>query len=122
GQPIVFSAAKGNPIWVSDVDAGKTLPVRVTLTARNGLVKLSQLIGLTFVVGDGRGNATMTFTGTIVSINAALNGMVFVADANTASLTITTNDLGHSGAGGALSALRDTDTVLLGFFPPPPPI
>ena len=96
--------------------------MRVTLTARNGLVKLSQLIGLTFVVGDGRGNATMTFTGTIVSINAALNGMVFVADANTASLTITTNDLGHSGAGGALSALSDTDTVLIGFFPPPPPI
>ena len=53
----------------------------------------------------------MIFKGTIADINAALEGATFVAAQNhtgSASLQITTNDLGNSGAGGALS---DTDTV-----------
>ena len=53
----------------------------------------------------------MTFTGTIADINAALEGATFVADAyftGSASVQITTDDLGNSGAGGALS---DSDTI-----------
>jgi hypothetical protein len=53
----------------------------------------------------------MTFRGTLSNINAALNGMTFTPTlgfTGTAVLTITSNDLGNSGAGGPLT---DTDTV-----------
>ena len=53
----------------------------------------------------------MTFQGTIAAINAALDGMSFAPTANyngAATLTIVTNDLGNTGAGGPLT---DTDTV-----------
>jgi hypothetical protein len=53
----------------------------------------------------------VTFQGTLAQINAALNGMQFVPTANfsgAAAVAITTNDLGNSGLGGALT---DTDSV-----------
>ena len=108
----LFSSATGTQISVSDADAGSNL-IQVTLTAANGTINLSGNKGLTFTTGDGTADATMTFTGTVTDINAALNGMTFVAAANfvgTASVQIVTNDLGNSGAGGALS---ETDAVSL---------
>ena len=107
---VLFSTATGTLVSVSDVDAGSN-PIQVTLTAANGTLNLSGNKGLTFTTGDGTTDVTMTFTGTVTDINAALNGMTFVAAANftgTASLQIVTNDLGNSGAGGALS---DADSV-----------
>ena len=65
---------------------------------------LSGVSGLTFSTGDGTGDATMTFTGTIANINAALNGLSFSPTANfngAASLQIITNDQGNTGSGGA---------------------
>ncbi len=53
----------------------------------------------------------MTFRGTLVNVNAALNGMTFTPTAafiGTGGLTITSNDLGNTGSGGPLT---DTDTV-----------
>ena len=107
---LTFSAANSNAISIADVDAG-TNAVQVQLTATNGVITLSGISGLSFTVGDGTADATMTFTGTIANINAALNGMVFTPTPGyfgAASVAITTNDQGNSGAGGALS---DTDTV-----------
>jgi hypothetical protein len=72
---------------------------------------LSTITGLSFTVGDGTLDTTMTFTGTVAAINTALNGMSFVPTAGlhgVGGLTITTNDLGNSGSGGALS---DTDSI-----------
>jgi hypothetical protein len=108
--PFVFSAANGNRIGTSDVDAGASA-VRVTLTATSGVVTLSTKTGLTFSTGDGTADAVMTFQGTLSDLNNALNGLIFTPTANfqgSAALTITTNDLGHTGSGGAKS---DTDTV-----------
>jgi CSLREA domain-containing protein len=105
---LTFSAA--NHISISDVDAGAAL-VSVTLTATNGTLSLSSTAGLGFTTGDGTADATMTFTGTVASINSALSGLVFTPTTGfrgTASLQITTNDQGNTGAGGALS---DSDTV-----------
>ncbi len=107
---LLFSSATGTAISVSDADAGGAA-MQVTLTATNGTLNLSGTRGLTFSTGDGTADATMTFTGTVADINAALEGMTFVATADftgTASVQIATNDLGNTGAGGALS---DTDTV-----------
>jgi hypothetical protein len=107
---LVFSAANANPITISDIDAGPA-SLRVTLAATNGTLTLSTTVGLVFITGDGTADATMTFTGAISSVNAALNGLVFTPTPGfdgAASVQITTDDLGNTGTGGALS---DTDSV-----------
>jgi len=114
--PLVFSG--GNAISVADVDAGGNT-IQVTLTASNGTLTLSGTSGLSFSftdangtgTGDGTADATMTFRGTLVNVNAALNGMTFTPAAGftgAGGLTITSNDLGNTGTGGPLT---DTDTV-----------
>ena len=106
---LVFSAGNGNLVSISDVDAGAA-SVQVQLTVTNGTLTLSGTAGLTLVAG-GSGTATMTYTGTIASWNAAMAGMSYAPTANytgAATLTIVTNDLGNSGAGGPLT---DTDVV-----------
>jgi hypothetical protein len=84
--------------------------MRVTLTATSGLI-LSGTTGLSFEAG-GNGAASMTFTGDIMNINVALSCLRYVTfgSGSPGSVTITTNDLGQTGAGGALS---DTDTVTI---------
>jgi hypothetical protein len=109
---LVFSTGNGNRIAVSDPDAGAS-PLEVTLTAVQGTLTLAGTANLTFTVGTGTGDATMTFTGTMADINAALDGLSFLPPLNftsppSASVTITTNDQGASGAG---IPLFDTDTV-----------
>ncbi|WP_157243372.1 PKD domain-containing protein, partial [Algoriphagus resistens] len=107
---LVFSSGNGNLISVSDVDAGSN-EMQVTLTATNGLVSLSGTAGLSFSVGSGVNDGTMMFVGTIDDINTALNGVIFSPNAGyngLASLTISSNDQGFSGSGGALT---DTDVV-----------
>ena len=108
--PRVFSVGNGNLISITDVDAG-TAALQVTLTGTNGAISLSGTSGLTFTVGDGTTDSTMTFTGTLANINTALAGLSFLTTANyfgPASLQITTNDQGNTGAGGAMS---DSDTI-----------
>ena len=114
---LLFSSATGTAISISDFDAGSN-PVEVTLTATNGTLNLSGTKGLTFTPpADGTDDATMTFTGTIADINAALEGMTFVAPpgfTGTAGVQITTNDLGNTGTGGPQS---DTDSVSITVSP-----
>src|SRR5205823_13686296 len=99
---LVFSSGNGNLISISDIDAGAS-SVQVTLTATNGTLTLSGLSGLSFTVGDGTADATMTFTGTVANINAALAGMSFLGNSNYngagASVQIVTNDQGNTGSG-----------------------
>ena len=63
-------------IAVSDVDANGGTE-KVTLTVNLGSLSLFTIAGLNFTVGDGTGDSTMTFTGTIAAINAALNGLSY---------------------------------------------
>ena len=68
---------------------------------------------LTFSTGDGTADATMTFTGTVAEVNAVLDGLTYTPNAGyvgSDTLTITTDDLGSTGSGGALS---DSDTVAI---------
>ncbi len=109
---LVFSAGNGNAISIADVDAGAS-PVQVVLTGANGAITLAGIAGLTFSVGDGTADAAMTFSGTAGAINAALNGLSFTPGAEfsgAASLSISTDDQGNTGAGGALS---DSDAVAI---------
>jgi len=107
---LVFSAARGNALAVTDVDAASSA-LSVTLTATDGLLTLGGTAALTFTAGDGAADTTMTFTGTLDDINAALDGLVFrpAQDYNgSASVQITTDDQGNTGSGGALT---DSDTL-----------
>ena len=93
--------------------------IQVTLTATNGTLNLSGTKGLTFTPpADGTADASMTFTGALTDINAALEGATFVATpgfSGSASVQIVTDDQGNTGTGGALS---DSDTVSITVKPP----
>jgi hypothetical protein len=110
--PITFSSGNGNAISIFDLDSDESNgPLQITLTAADGKLTLGSLTGLTFSVGDGSGDATMTFTGLLADINAALQGMVFSPNADfngLTTITIATNDQGNTGIGGALG---DSDTI-----------
>lgn len=101
--PLVLSAAGGNLIAVTDIDA-ISYPVRVTLAAAHGVLTLNGTSGLTFTTGDGTADASLDFTGALASVNAALNGVTFSPAWNfvgSASITITANDQGNTGSGGS---------------------
>ena len=114
--PLVLSSGTGNQISISDVDAGGN-PLQVTLISANGTLTLATTTGLSFSVGDGIGDGTMTFTGTAASINNALDGLTFDPTGSfsgAASVQIVTSDQGNTGAGGALG---DSDTVNITVSP-----
>ena len=108
---LVFSGA--NAITISDVDVGAGNET-VTLSVASGALTLSGTAGLAFTVGDGTADSTMTFSGTVAAINAALNGLGYQGNLNfngSDTLNITTNDNGNTGIGGAQS---DADSVAIG--------
>ena len=116
---LTFNAANLNLISVSDVDAGAN-DVQATLAIQSGALTLNAAAvgALTSVTGDGTNNVVLT--GTVAEINAALNGLVYNPGANNngnRTLTITTNDLGNSGADpgaggtGTLANELDSDDI-----------
>lgn len=108
---LVFGLSNSNRITVDDVDAAGDA-MAVTLTATDATCSLGSTAG---VVVSGAPDAidepTLTITGTLAAINAALNDMTFRPTAGfsgVATLQVLTNDLGRNGAGGAKG---DTDTI-----------
>ena len=99
-----FSTLRGNALSISDVDvnAGNE---QVSLSSANGTITLATLAGLT---GSGNGTGSLTYSGAVAAINAALNGMIFNPTLNftgTTSISLTTNDLGNTGSGGAQATM-----------------
>ncbi len=106
--PLGFTEFRENQISTGDADAGLN-PVVVTVTAAHGVVTLNYPDpngGLVYSAGDGTSDSMMTFSGKLTDINEALSWVVFQPDVDyvgtEASLTITTNDQGHFGTGGAM--------------------
>ncbi|MBF8271434.1 MAG: hypothetical protein HW380_539 [Magnetococcales bacterium] len=98
-------------ITVADVDLGGG-DMQLALGVNHGVVNLGSVAGLNFVSGSD-GSATMTFSGSLVAINNALNGLTYQANGNyfgADSLTLVANDLGGWGGGGA-----KTHSVSLGI-------
>ena len=109
---LIFSTAQGNAIRVSDVDVGSG-EMEVTLTGTNGRLTLGSTNGLTLLVGSGINDSVATFRGTLTAINTALEGLKFSplnGYSGSASLQITTSDLGGTGTGGVQT---DTDTIAI---------
>ena len=101
---LVFSSANHNAITVADVDGGSGSET-MTLSVAHGTLALASLAGLTGVTGNNSGS--VTFSGTLAALNAALDGLVYQGthDYNGAdTLNIGINDNGHTGTGGALTA------------------
>ncbi|MBX9582155.1 MAG: hypothetical protein K2X87_17765 [Gemmataceae bacterium] len=118
---LTFSAANGNPITVADPDAGSAA-VKLTLAADAGTLTLATTAGLTFITGDGTADPTMTFTGTLASLNAALAGLTYSRPTGayaSATITVTVDDQGNTGTGGPLTA---TATVTVQFLNQPPSV
>ena len=108
---------KGSGLSISDVDAGAG-PVTVTVSVGEGVLLATSFSGGPLVSGSGTG--TLTISGNIGQINAFLGGSAGTgslhylnpSDAPSASttLTLSVDDGGNTGAGGALSA-SDTATI-----------
>ena len=98
----VFSGVNSNSITIADADASPA-NMQVQLVSTNGTTTLFGTMpgALSFSVGDGTADATMTFTGTISAVNTALNGLSFnptTGFLGAASLQIVTSDQGNTGS------------------------
>jgi hypothetical protein len=104
GGVLIFSQAGGNAISVEDPDAAA---VRLTLEVSEGTLSLADVSGLAFDAGDGTADASMTFTGSLSAVNAALDGLTYEAaedSAGVVTLRMRSDDLGGAGAGGPLDS------------------
>ncbi len=78
---LVFSVADENFIAVDDSAAPDT-SLQVTLSVSNGVLTLAATDGIAFASGSSDGTATLTFTGTALAINAALDGLTYTPAAD----------------------------------------
>ncbi len=109
--PLVLTGVSA--ISVADVDAAN---LRISLSTNHGSLSLSTTAGLSFSTGDGSTDASMVFTGSTAAINAALDGLQFTPPGGffgAATLSILTEDLGATGAGGPQSA-SDSLSIVVG--------
>jgi hypothetical protein len=110
---VVFNAANLNAITVSDVESAT---LEVTLTVLNGVLSTSSDSGLTFTTGDGENDATMTFSGTLADINAALEGLVYRGGLNyegADTLSVVVDDGTDTASGDVTITLAD-DAIIHG--------
>ncbi|HBE70148.1 MAG TPA: hypothetical protein DDW52_18525 [Planctomycetaceae bacterium] len=115
-------ALGGIGVQIMDDDAGDGL-LEVTINVANGRVTLDT--ASVSVVTGANNSPTVTFAGTIASLNSALATLVYTPDPNFSGLdevAITVDDRGNSGSGGILTeteilyievaAANDTPVVL----------
>jgi hypothetical protein len=111
----VFSSGLGNPITVTDPDAGNS-NVETTLTASSAAAKIT-VVPAGSVTVSGNGTNNVTILGTVVDVNQTLNGVQVLPAPNfvgTFQLTVKTDDKGNTGAGGFLVDLDTFDIIVTG--------
>ena len=96
-------------ITIDDVDVDETdqpnNSVEVTLSVNHGHITLANPLLVTFTTGDGHEDATMTFSGTLQAVNAAIDSVTYTPEAGFLgedTLRIVADDQGHTGLGGRL--------------------
>ena len=110
---------------ISDVDAGSATNLTTTLASAGGTIAVGATAG---VVISGSGTGSVTLTGSVATINDALAGTNVkftatdgAATPTTTSLTITTNDAGHTGIDpgltGTATTEQDSDSIPIGVIP-----
>ncbi len=106
---LTFSTGNGNAITISDIDVGSGNET-VTLSVTSGVLALGSTAGLASFTNNA---ASITLTGTVANVNAAMNGLTYHGNLNfngADSLLVSTNDNGNTGAGGPKI---DTDSVAI---------
>jgi hypothetical protein len=114
-----------NGLTVYDADA-ENAPISTTLTVNNGIITLDLGVSNGITAGNVTGNGTsnLVITAPISRTNAtfaAINGVIYRGAPEffgTDTLTVTANDLGNSGTGGALSNSKSF-TITVNFVNDP---
>ena len=112
-----FAAANGDAISISDTAVGSG-SVQVALSVSNGTLTLASVTGLNFISG-ANGLSSITVTGSVANINAALNGLSYTPTSGYSgadTLQLVTSDLGNTPTGIAQSSQA---TVALTVLAPP---
>jgi ELWxxDGT repeat protein len=99
---------------IADVDAGDTSAavVEVNLSASLGEIMLGTTVGLWVLQQT---ESSVLFMGHLDSVNAALSALSFAAPSDwsgSVELTVSVNDLGNVGSGGALSATVSCNIII----------
>jgi hypothetical protein len=113
GEAIVFSVAKANALSVSDEDSEGGVE-QVKLTAAHGTLAPGATAGLTSHTGEGTG--ALTLEGTVAALDSALEGLTYTAASHYGgpdTLTIATDDLGHTGVGGPKTTTSEVPITVL---------
>ncbi len=93
GAPLTFSSVGSNGIGVGDSGSLTYMPLTVSLSVAHGRLTLGGTAGLTFTTGDGSNDATMVFSGALVDVNNALNGLTYTTTTDSDDLlTIAADD------------------------------
>jgi trimeric autotransporter adhesin len=112
---LVFSGAHGNAITVGDVDGGSSSET-VTLSVAHGTLTLGSTTGLTGLTGNG--GASLSFSGTIAQLNAALNGLTYTPTAQyhgADAIAVTIND--NTGVQPATSSTQELAVLAVNNAP-----
>lgn len=85
---LTFSPSNSNALTISDADVHLApLPeLNVTISSTFGSLTLGSTQGLSFAVGTGISETTMSFRGTVTDINLALDGLTYVPDQDYSNL------------------------------------
>jgi hypothetical protein len=105
-------------ISIADEDAkdSNTSEVTISTAEADAILTLAQTTGLTFTVGDGTQDQTMTFTGTLADINSSLATLTYKFTGNdpdgTDTITISYDDKGNTGTGGDKTHSQDINITV----------
>jgi hypothetical protein len=105
----------GTAVTVTDADAGAN-PLKVTLSATKGKLSLAVTTGVTIA---GSGTATLTLTGAQNALATALKAVTYLCnDYNGVdAITVTANDQGNTGYGGAKTDTKQLPVTVTGTAP-----
>ncbi|MBW4659644.1 MAG: tandem-95 repeat protein [Drouetiella hepatica Uher 2000/2452] len=108
-----FNFTAGNTIGITDVDSFTSANNTVTISVTQGKLSLAS-VGL--ITGGANNSSSITLTGSLANINTALAGLSYQGNANVNgndTLSISFNDQGNVGTGGALSANKTVGITLV---------
>jgi len=109
GQPLIFSAASGDGISLQDPDAGPfDLTWDLTVSVAGRTLTLASTAGLT---GSGDGTGSLSYSGPLSALNAALEGMTLTSPSPQGNFTIS---LDAQSAGG--TAVQAEVNIIDGFL------
>ena len=102
---LLFAPSQSDLITLADSQAGSNADT-LTLSVSDGTLALGSTSGLTSISGNG--SSTVTISGTLANLNAAIDGLVYTPTtgySGSAPLTISLNDPGDSLTGSATVAI-----------------